>query len=500
MNNPNPQPFDVETAPPLSEGKEDPSIPRVRKLVKQYGFPYHLNKSGDVSKLEENFWAAYLASEQEHLLFEFCEKEFYSYEPKTGLFVTRSVDSLRKELAALILSASRTWKAEHMAELAKFRSESVLRGILAHLRGQREEKDPFETGRRIIHCANCVLQFDAGGSYARRNFSPDFRSRNASPVLYVPSAECPQFKDKLLAPLDRDSQELLQKYAGQILLGHNFSHRMLMLDGESDAGKTTVILVIAGIVGERNIAELRTHLLHERFELTGAMGKTLLLGPDVKADFLSTPGASKLKAMVGGDLLDVESKGVTKRNQVRGHWNALLSSNSRLKVRLEGDQKAWRRRLAIIRYELGRVGSRITDFHLVLLAAESSGILNWMLEGASKLQADLSAVGDIKIPKKHQDLVDNLLNESDSLRIFLQTNIDKAEAKSSIPTAEIIKSYLDHCVDNSWQGLTPRSAENDLPDLMGSLFGVLRRNDVKTTNAKGKEVNVRGYYGVRFIP
>jgi hypothetical protein len=54
-------------------------------------------------------------------------------------------------------------------------------------------------------------------------------------------------------------------------------------------------------------------------------------------------------------------------------------------------------------------------------------------------------------------------------------------------------------VDNGWQGLTPRSAENDLPDLMGRLFGVLRRNDVKSINSKGKEINVRGYYGVRFI-
>jgi phage/plasmid-associated DNA primase len=494
-----PQPVDPEPTP-FTVSKEVPNIPRAKKLVDEHGFPYYLNKADDVSKINEIFWAAYLASEQEHLLFEFREKEFYSYEPKTGLFVTRSVDSLRKDLAALILNASRTWEGEHMKELGKFRSEAVLRGVLAHLRGQREEKDPFETDRRIIHCANCVLQFNSNGSYARKAFSADFRSRNASPVLYVPGAKCAQFKDKLLAPLDSDSQELLQKYAGQILLGHNFSHRMLMLDGESDAGKTTVILVIAGIVGERNIAELRTHLLHERFELTGAIGKTLLLGPDVKADFLSTSGASKLKAMVGGDLLDVESKNVSKRHQVRGHWNALLSSNSRLKIRLEGDQKAWRRRLAIIRYELGRFGIRITDFHLVLLATEASGILNWMLEGASKLQADLSAAGDIKIPKRHQDLVDSLLNESDSLRIFLQTNIEKAEPKSSIPTAEIIKSYLDHCVDNSWQGITPRSAENDLPDLMGSLFGVLKRNDVKSTNEKGKEVNVRGYYGVRFIP
>jgi putative DNA primase/helicase len=472
---------------------------QVQDLVLKFGKPFKSSKTQRIVGLNEDFWAAYYLEHQAEVIFSVQERQFFSYQGANGLFTRELEPAIGRDLSTMLLDASRKWNGA--GQLEDFRNTSSTGPIINKIREQTHELDPFNGNTaRIIHCANCVLEFDANGSYARKSFSAGFRSRNASPVSYAPGAACPQFRDKLLAPLDQDSRELLQKYAGQILLGHNFSHRMLILDGESDAGKTTVILVIAGIVGERNITELRTHLLHERFELAGAMGKTLLLGPDVKSDFLSTPGASKLKAMVGGDRLNAECKGINERFQIRGHWNALLSSNSRLKIRLEGDQKAWRRRLAIIRYELGRAGIRISDFHLVLLATEAPGILNWMLEGATKLQADLAARGDINIPKKHQDLVDSLLNESDSLRIFLQTNVETADPKFSIPTSEIIKTYLDHCVDNGWQGLTPRNAENDLPDLMGRLFGVLRRNDVKSTNATGKQINVRGYYGVRFIP
>ena len=82
----------------------------------------------------------------------------------------------------------------------------------------------------------------------------------------------------------------------------------------------------------------------------------------------------------------------------------------------------------------------------------------------------------------------------------VEPHISRSARYTYVPTSEIIKTYLDHCVDNGWQGLTPRNAENDLPDLMGRLFGVLRRNDVKSVNANGKQINVRGYYGVRFIP
>lgn len=195
----NPQPVDPESSG-FREGKEDPNITRAKRLVEQYGFPYYLNVRRDVSKLEENFWSAYLASKHQYLLFEFREKEFYSYERKTGLFVIRSVDSLRKELAALILSASRTWEGEHMRELSKFRSEAVLRGVLTHLRGQTEEKDAFATDRRIIHCANCVLVPKAEKFVAER-FSPRFRSRSRSPIAYHAEADCPKFKDMILGHL-----------------------------------------------------------------------------------------------------------------------------------------------------------------------------------------------------------------------------------------------------------------------------------------------------------
>jgi phage/plasmid-associated DNA primase len=397
---------------------------QVQALVLKFGSPFKIGMADRITGLNEDFWAAYYLEHQIEVIFSVRERQFFSYQDSTGLFGRELEPAIGRDLSMMLLEASRQWKGA--GKLEDFRNTNATGPIINKIREQTHELDPFNGANpRIIHCANCVLEFNASGSYARKDFSADFRSRNASPILYAPGATCPKFKDKLLAPLDVDSRDLLQKYAGQILLGHNFSHRMLILDGESDAGKTTVILVIAGIVGERNITELRTHLLHERFELASAMGKTLLLGPDVKADFLSTPGASKLKAMVGGDLLNAECKGINERFQVRGHWNALLSSNSRLKIRLEGDQKAWRRRLAIIRYQLGRAGIRISDFHLVLLESEASGILNWMLEGASKLQADLTAAGDINIPKKHQDLVDSLLNESDSLRIFLQANIER---------------------------------------------------------------------------
>ena len=46
------------------------------------------------------------------------------------------------------------------------------------------------------------------------------------------------------------------------------------------------------------------------------VGKTLLTGKDVTADFLQHKGASRIKALVGGDLLQCEKKGGVKKKVV----------------------------------------------------------------------------------------------------------------------------------------------------------------------------------------
>ena len=74
-----------------------------------------------------------------------------------------------------------------------------------------------------------------------------------------------------------------------------------------------------------------------RFELFRYLKKTLLVGVDVEADFLSTKGAAVLKGLVGGDWFDAEQKGGTGCFQVQGNFNVVITSNARLKVRLQGD-------------------------------------------------------------------------------------------------------------------------------------------------------------------
>jgi putative DNA primase/helicase len=267
-----------------------------------------------------------------------------------------------------------------MGELAKFRSEAVLRGVLTHLRGQTEEEDAFETDWRIIHCANCVLVREADGFVTER-FSPKFRSRSRPPIAYQAKADCPKFKDMILGHLSFEDREILQKLGGQCLVGTNLTQRVLMLDGEAGASKGAFVLILKGIVGSRNCRELRTKQLGEgRFEVGRFLGANLLLGADVPANFLSTEGASRVKSLVGGDLLEPELKTSNEHFYIHGNFNVIVTSNSRLRVRLGGDQSAWQRRLVIVRYDKPFTGKPVPNIHEILLAEEGSGILNFFIQ------------------------------------------------------------------------------------------------------------------------
>ena len=104
--------------------------------------------------------------------------------------------------------------------------------------------------------------------------------------------------------------------------------------------------IIQTVVGNHNVAQLRVNLLGERFELAHYIGKTLLVSADVPGDFLNHKYAQVLKTLVGGDPLNPEQKNRSGRPNMKGEFNVIITSNTRLRVRLDADSGAWRRRLA----------------------------------------------------------------------------------------------------------------------------------------------------------
>lgn len=472
--------------PAVGDESDDP-------IIQRYGVPVFYGKARNgemfVKGINEAYWAGLFAAEN-IMLHEPDERTFFRYARDSGLYSVISPDAIKQDVSFRMLEMSR--HDESLSPLENLRTDRNLNSVIAQLRGISEHRNAFTDRPQAVHLANCMLRF-VDDQCLREAFAPDFRSRNRSPIMFDPAANCPRFLSELLLPaVHPDDAVLLQKMAGQCLLGTNLTQRFVILDGEPGRGKSQYGIVLQALIGRENVTQLRTEHLNERFELFRMLMRTLLVGVDVDANFLSSKGAPVIKGLVGGDWFDAEQKGGTGSFQFQGKFNILMTSNCRLKVKLQGDVGAWRRRMLIVRYEAPAPKKKIPDFGELLIREEGPGILNWAIKGLRMLLIDIAETGDIRLTPRQAGVVDSLLAESDSLRYFLRENVVKAPG-SDLSVGEIVQAYAHYCPDKGWDPLPETQIGRQLPDLMMELFHV-----VKTNNTQRDGKAARGFRGVAF--
>ena len=477
----------------IRRAKADVEAQGVDSLEFKYGAPYfhHVNPKGaDIyDGLNEAYFAG-LHSKQKIELWEPDERMFYRYCDQSGLFAEVTTDLIKQEASSLILNRGRQ---DGVRGLEKDRGDRRLSAIVSQLKGIVEQRDAFKKTGRHIHLANGILDL-SGDEPSLLPFSPDFRSRNQSPIAFDPTATCPRFMDELILPAVRpEDVAIIQKYMGLALLGRNIIQRLLILDGMEGRGKSQLSIVFQHLVGMVNCTQLRTEHLNERFELYRFLKKTLLAGVDVQADFLSARGAPVLKALVGGDIMDAEQKGGTGCFPIEGTFAVVITCNSRLRVRLEGDVGAWRRRLLIVRYEAPPPTKKIPDFGARLVETEGSGILNWAIQGLTDLLQDVERIGDIALTPRQARIVDSLLAESDSLRQFLIDRVERTTEGGDLSVHEIVEAYAEYCPTQGWSPLPITVVQRQIEGLMLELF-----QTVKVGSLERERGSAKGFRNVQF--
>ena len=462
---------------------DDLKLPWLPELEEKYGQPFDLTAKGEIKDINQPFWAG-LYMRENKVVFDPMMKQFFQYDHHSGAFEKITSAAIKTTIAERLLANDATHQ----------RTDAKMGAVVKTLEGLAEEIGSFDNRPPSIHLANCMIQ-TSGGVIEKLGFSPSFKSRNQSPIIFDPNAKCPRFLNELIIPaVHPEDVELLQKMLGQVLLGKNPSQRFLILDGEAGRGKSQLLEVARLLCGEHNTTEIRTAHLSDRFELYRFIGKTLLTGADVKANFLQTEGAQVIKKLVGGDSLSPEGKGSNSDYSIKGDFNIWVISNSRLKVKLEGDVGAWRRRMIIVRYESPPPKKKIPYFAEMLINEEGSGILNWAIQGLIKLQNELDTFGDIQLTDRQQGLVDSLLSESDSLRHFLTARVVKASTYD-ITISEIVEAYAEYCPQMGWEPLPITVVHRQVESLMLELFQTAKSNslDRSTGSAKGfRNVTLKG--------
>lgn len=464
------------------------------KLAADYGPPWFEGEKGGIVLNPPYFVAKYAG--EHRTLYEPDEGAFYQYEAARGLWVKTTEDAIRwdmgKDFKAMADEAKKP-------ELITVRTNSFLKNLADQLRGATEKRNAFQRVPGLVHLANGVLDLTVSPPVVRA-FSPDFYSRNQIPVALDEAAQCPRFLQELIASaMSAEDADLLQRWAGSLLLGPNIMQRFALFYGTAGGGKSTLVGLLRKMIGEASCTQLRTKHLEERFEMFFYVGKQLLIAPDVKGDFLQEDGAHVIKALVGNDPLSAERKQGGEAIQIMGNFHIAITCNSRLLIKLDGDADAFRRRMLPFLYSRPKPEKPDPDFLDHLFQSEGSGILNWMIAGAVRALEEKKAIGGFALAAVHTDRIDSLLAESDSVRHFVGHAIERAEGET-ITVHELGEAYTKYCDVKGWRAETYKRAQTLIVDLMSEVWRMTPRNDVKRASGdEGKQKDQRGYKGLRLI-
>ena len=302
------------------------------------------------------------------------------------------------------------------------------------------DTDPFK-----INCNNGTLSVsksqDETQDYVRfADHDPDALITKLAPVDYDPDAACPAFERFLayVQPVPA-MRRFLQQWLGLSLTGAT-EQKLAFFWGKGRNGKSTLMDVVAAVAGDYGeTVPIETFLSEGRGRGAGQATPDLAILPGVRFLRTSEPdrGAklaeSLIKLVTGGEPIQARH---LNRDYFRftPQFKLTMSGNYRPEIR-GNDEGIWRRVLLVP----WTVTVPVEDVDRELpakLAAEASGILNWLLDGLRDwLDNGLITPGDVV------DATAEYRQESDPLGRFLTACTASAQGER-VQSSELHRLFL----------------------------------------------------------
>ena len=295
--------------------------------------------------------------------------------------------------------------------------------------------EQFDTDLNIVNVRSGLLNIKTG---ELMEHTPAYLSLSQLPVTYDPEADCPtirKFFAQVLKPQDID---LVEELFGYCLLKAYPFHRIFLLYGKGENGKSTLLELLRAFLGKDNCSGIPLQTLEEhRFAMSQLQGKLANIVADLKGKALSETGT--IKMLTGEDTVTGERK-FKDFFTFRNHAKLIFSANNPPIV--ADDSLAWWRRQVVIEFPNTFPADRrdLNILSKLTIDRELSGLLNIALGGLRRLLSN----GDFSYKPKPMDVQKQYSKLSDSAKAFVEENCHfSPDALISKP--HLYKLYCDYC-------------------------------------------------------
>jgi P4 family phage/plasmid primase-like protien len=210
--------------------------------------------------------------------------------------------------------------------------------------------------------------------------SPEYMAKNTLPVTYNKNADCPVFKKFLSEVIpDENNRRFIQEWFGYHLLKDYRFQRCVVLVGDGDNGKSTLLLVIIAFLGSENVAsETLFRLSSNRFSPAELYGKLGNVSADIGPDEMKYTGV--IKMLTGNDWITVERKN---RDPFKMKNYGKLTFSCNQVPQTPDETLAFYKRFIVVPFgdPIPKEKQDPVLIEKLTTEAELSGIFNWAYEG-----------------------------------------------------------------------------------------------------------------------
>jgi len=281
----------------------------------------------------------------------------------------------------------------------------------------------------------------SGDENCLRSHSPDWFSPVCLPYNFDPEAEAHEWKSIIAQNLEGDLEriQLLQEWAGYLLLPDTGQQRFMFLEGEGSNGKSVYCAGIIAMLGVENVAHVPLEQFGQRFSLTQTLGKLANVAAEVGE--LDKAAEGFLKSFTSGDRMMFDRKGLP-AIEAKPTARLLLAANNRPRFS-DRSGGLWRRMLLVpflreVPDHEKKYGLDTTDYWC--RSGELPGLLNWAIAGLYQLRKQ----GKFTTPKICGEALEDYRLESNPARQFLQEKCE-LDPEDHIQTQELYRIYASWC-------------------------------------------------------
>ena len=435
----------------------------------------------EVRDLNDEFFAAVLGQPETPAVYHSEIKQWFRYSIATGIYEKVTDDQLIEPLSSYIHQCY-TYVLSSLASDrldTDLRSLKRLQKVLNRARSIYVADDEFfKIPDGYVVCNNGIVNLNAN-TLELLPFDPKYRFTSKIFFhFFQPDSNPDLFLNTFLRPIAGDEDiDLLQQYCGQMLLGINYSRRLLLLTGNT--GKSTFIRILQGVLGESQCAVLREELLTNQFEMSRFLGKKLIHGADLPQRFYADTNIFKLRRLVSGDTMFVEEyhRGEVKTQEIHAQFNVVLACDKPPKIFTDGDEEEWTRKVAIVNFHQPSHGKTFGKLAETILKAEGPAILNWLIEGYRKL-----ACNGYSLPLDQQS-VEQMFSSTANPRQFVQECIIAAD-DGQLTLPECLDAYVDYCAAKGLSRVAKAEVKDIIEKEIYDRLGKRLRHDRRNTEGK----------------